>query len=144
MLTLKFVRSIKTTPSAAWQVIVDFPAYNEWNPFITQCKAELQPGTPIIMQVNMGPFELEQTEQVTQVEHEKLFEYRMRPVGRWLYSKRQHRLEVLGARECRYTSYFELRGWLSPIVTLCMGLFLWRGFHRMTNAVKTRAETISP
>jgi hypothetical protein len=29
----------------------------------------------------MGPFELEQTEQVTQVEHEKLFEYRMRPVG---------------------------------------------------------------
>ena len=56
MLTLKFVRSIKTTPSAAWQVIVDFPAYNEWNPFITQCKAELQTGTPIIMQVNMGPF----------------------------------------------------------------------------------------
>jgi hypothetical protein len=96
------------------------------------------------MQVNMGPFELEQTEQVTQVEHEKLFEYRMRPVGRWLYSKRQHRLEVLGAGECRYTSYFELRGWLSPIVTLFMGLFLWRGFRRMTNAVKTRAETLSP
>jgi hypothetical protein len=54
MLTLKFVRSIKATPSAAWQVIVDFPAYNEWNPFVTECMAELQPGTPIIMQVKHG------------------------------------------------------------------------------------------
>ena len=58
MLTLKFVRSIKARPSTAWQVIVDFPAYSEWNPFVTECMAELKPGTPIIMQVNMGPFEL--------------------------------------------------------------------------------------
>ncbi|WP_435219948.1 SRPBCC domain-containing protein [Luminiphilus sp. nBUS_07] len=144
MLTLKFVRSIKADLPTAWQVIVDFPAYKEWNPFVTRCSAELQPGTPIVMQVNMGPFELEQTEQVTQVEHEKLFEYRMRPVGRWLYSKRQHRLEAVGTREIRYTSYFELRGWLSPIVTLLMGFFLWRGFRRMTNAVKTRAEALAP
>jgi hypothetical protein len=143
MLTLKFVRTIKAKPATVWQVVVDFPAYNDWNPFVTQCSAELQPGAPIVMQVNMGPFELEQTEQVAQVEHEKLFEYRMRPVGRLLYSKRQHRLEPVGTEECRYTSYFELRGWLSPLVTLFMGFFLWRGFRRMTNAVKTRAEVLT-
>ena len=143
MLTLKFVRTIKAQPATAWQVIVDFPAYEEWNPFVTQCSAELQPGAPIVMQVNMGPFALEQTEQVFQVEHEKLFEYRMRPVGRWLYSKRQHRVEAMGAEETRYTSYFQLRGWLSPIVTLFMGFFLWRGFRLMTNAVKARAEQLA-
>ena len=143
MLTLKFVRTIRAQPATVWQVVVDFPTYGDWNPFVTKCSAELQPGTPIVMQVDMGPFELEQTEQVTQVEHEKLFEYRMRPVGRWLYSKRQHHVEALDAEESRYTSYFELRGWLSPVVTLFMGFFLWRGFRRMTNAVQSRAEALS-
>jgi len=144
MLTLRFDRVIKAPPATTWEVIIDFSKYGEWNPFVTQCSAELHPGAPIVMQVNMGPFELEQTEQVTHVESEKLFEYRMRPVGRWLYSKRQHQLEAASAQETRYTSYFELRGWLSPLVVLFMGFFLWRGFRRMTQAVQARAEALAP
>lgn len=125
-----------------WGVIVDFQHYGEWNPFVTRCESELQPGASIAMRVNMGPFSLDQTEQVTRVEPETLFEYRMYPVGSLLYSRRQHRVAALATGGTRYTSYFELRGWLSPVVALCMGYFLRRGFKQMTAAIQHRAELL--
>ena len=82
VLTLEYTRSIKASPTQVWGVIVDFDDYPEWNPFVTRCASELTPGAPIVMSVNMGMFTTEQTEQVTRVEAESLFEYRMRPVGK--------------------------------------------------------------
>ena len=111
-------------------MIVDFDDYPEWNPFVTRCASELTPGAPIVMSVNMGMFTTEQTEQVTRVEAESLFEYRMRPVGKLLYSKRQHRLAPSAAGGSCYTSYFELRGWLSPLVGFSWGIFCAGAFLR--------------
>jgi len=79
---------------------------------------------------------------VAQVEHEScLISY----ATRWPFAVQQTAapIRAVGTEECRYISYFELRGWLSPLVTLFMGFFLWRGFRRMTNAVKTRAEILT-
>ena len=143
VLTLEYTRSIQAPPTQVWGVIVDLDDYPEWNPFVTRCASELSPGAPIAMSVNMGMFTTEQTEQVTRVEAESLFEYRMRPVGKLLYSKRQHRLAPSADGGTCYTSYFELRGWLSPLVGLFMGYFLRRGFSSMTAALVLRAEELA-
>ncbi len=143
MLTLDYEHEIRASAACVWAVIVDFEHYGDWNPFVTRCEAALEPGAPIVMQVDMGPFSLEQTEQVTRVEPETLFEYRMRPVGTLLYSRRQHHIIPLAGGVTRYRSYFELRGWLAPLVALCMGYFLRRGFKQMSAAVQCRAEQLS-
>jgi hypothetical protein len=37
-----------------WQVLVDFENYEKWNEFCPQCEAELEIGSPIKMQVELG------------------------------------------------------------------------------------------
>ena len=35
---------VAATPARVWEVLTDFPAYPEWNPFITRIAGDLTPG----------------------------------------------------------------------------------------------------
>ena len=51
---IEFLREIAAPKELVWQVITDFSAYREWNPFVTACDAELRAGAPISMTVVLG------------------------------------------------------------------------------------------
>lgn len=140
---IELTRDIQAPPELVWSVITDFELYKEWNPFVIDCDAKLEPGAPISMLVRLGPREISQVETVSSVVDHKFFEYRMRPIKPFLHSCRQHHIESDGIGGTTYRSHFELNGWLSGLTALSIGNHLRHGFESMTDAVKQRAEVLA-
>jgi hypothetical protein len=140
---LEQVLEIDAPADRVWQVIADLDRYPEWNPFVVACRSSLAPGDPIEMRVHVF-------RSFAQPQRETIFEHV--PGRRLCYgvprqalgalaSQRCHHLESQGART-RYTSEFELRGWLAPLVRLLLGRRLEAGFSAMSAALKARAEAM--
>ena len=140
---IELTRDIKAPPEVVWSVITDFERYKEWNPFVVDCDAKLEPGAPISMRVRLGPREISQVETVSSVVEHKLFEYRMRPIKPFSHSCRQHHVKSDGIGGTTYRSHFELNGWLSGLTALSIGKHLRFGFESMTDAVQQRAEVLA-
>ncbi|MBF6328196.1 SRPBCC domain-containing protein [Nocardia transvalensis] len=135
---------IGASADAVWKVLTDFERYGEWNPFCVGCKSTLEVGSPIDMKVRLGSGERAQREWILSHTPGVGFSYGMKPVPLGaLRSLRSHTLTPLDADRCRYTSHFELDGWLRPLVTTTLGSALRTGFTSMTAAVKERAEQLS-
>ena len=63
-----------------WQVLTDFGAYGQWNPFQVECSTTLTPGDPIDMLVQVGDGEpTPQHEVIVAVDPGRSFSYRMKP-----------------------------------------------------------------
>jgi hypothetical protein len=95
------------------------------------------------MTVKLGRRVIRQTESVSEVVPKSLFEYRMKPLGPFLRSYRQHRITATGPNDTQYQSVFVLYGWLSPIVGALMAKDLRAGFERMSRELKKRAESVA-
>ena len=143
MLKLVYDHHITAPVNVVWEVITGFSDYGEWNSFTPACDAELQPGAPITMTVKLGRRVIRQTESVSEVVPKSLFEYRMKPLGPFLRSYRQHRITATGPNDTQYQSVFVLYGWLSPIVGALMAKDLRAGFERMSRELKKRAESVA-
>jgi hypothetical protein len=143
MLKLVYDHHITAPVNVVWEVITGFGDYGEWNSFTPTCDAELQPGAPITMTVKLGRRVIRQTESVSEVVPQSLFEYRMKPLGPFLRSYRQHRITAAGPNDTQYQSEFVLYGWLSPIVGWLMAKDLAAGFERMSGELKKRAESVA-
>jgi hypothetical protein len=135
---------IAAAPEAVWQVMTDFDRYPEWNPFAVRCSTSLLPGDPIDMSVAFilpGRRRLRQREWIRTHTPGREFSYSMAPVPfSALRSRRTQSITPLGDAQTRYTSRFELSGWLHPVVQLLLGARLHRGFHAMTAALLKRVE----
>ena len=143
MLKLVYDHHITAPADVVWEVTTGFSDYGAWNSFTPACDAELRPGAPITMTVKLGRRVIRQTESVSEVVPPSLFEYRMKPLGPFLRSYRQHRITAAGPKETRYQSVFVLYGWLSPIVGWLMAKDLKAGFERMSRELKKRAESVA-
>jgi len=143
MLKLVYDHHITAPVDVVWEVVTGFSDYGEWNSFTPACDAELQPGAPITMTVKLGRRVIRQTESVSEVVPKSLFEYRMKPLGPFLRSYRQHRITATGPNDTQYQSVFVLYGWLSPIVGALMAKDLRAGFERMSRELKKRAESVA-
>ena len=139
---IEFIREIEAPKDVVWNVITDFSAYSEWNPFVTACAAELTVGAPIVMTVRLGDRVRDQMEFVSEVVAGERFEYRMKPVGPLLFSYRQHDIATISETRTLYRSTFALKGWISPIVGLALGGALRDGFQGMTESLVSRAEIL--
>ena len=143
MLKLVYDHHITAPADIVWEVTTGFSDYGAWNSFTPACDAELRPGAPITMTVKLGRRVIRQTESVSEVVPPSLFEYRMKPLGPFLRSYRQHRITAAGPKETQYQSVFVLYGWLSPIVGWLMAKDLKAGFERMSRELKKRAESVA-
>ena len=144
---MKLVESVEIEAPAetVWQAIVDLDRYGEWNPFVVAAESTLEVGTPIRMRVRLFErFTQPQTETVQAFEPLRRLCYGLAAqfLGA-ISSERCHELEPIGDRRCRYTSRFELSGWLSGLVKGLMGSRLQRGFASNTAALKRRGEELA-
>jgi hypothetical protein len=134
---------INAPADVVWEVLTDLPRYDEWNPFVVECRSVLRPGEAINMKVRLGTKLQKANEVVLAFEPKKHFAYRMKPVPPGaLSSFRSHDLEPLGGERSRYRSYFELKGWMMPLVRALMGRHLEAGFAGMTDGIRQRAEQL--
>ena len=126
-----------------WEVITDLPRYGEWNPFMRECRTSFNPGDPIDMKVKIFARPQPQREWVLEFVSGKRFAYRMKPVpGGTLSSFRSHDVEAAGPARTRYRSFFQLSGWLMPVVRGLLGARLEIGFQGMTEGIRVRAEKL--
>lgn len=136
-------RDIDAPAEIVWEVITDLSRYGEWNPFVSHCSSTLTPGDPIDMTVHLMAKPQQQREWVHDYREGHGFSYRTKPVpGGTLASDRSHDITPLGDERCRYSSHFELRGWMAPLLRALLGRRLRAGFGGMTDGVVARAESL--
>ncbi|WP_216901616.1 SRPBCC domain-containing protein [Nocardia alni] len=136
---------IAAPAEVVWRVLTDFERYGEWNPFCTECSTTLEPGAPIVMRERLvGGREMIQREVIRTHTPGIEFSHSMKPfpLGA-LRSLRSHTVTPVDARRCRYDSYFELGGWLNPVMARLLGAAFRRGFGTMTASLEKRAEQIT-
>lgn len=131
---------VAAPPAIVWRVITDLPRYGEWNPFVVSCHSELAVGDPITMWVNLVPG-IVQPQRETILEYSSDARHLCYGIGIGvLASRRCHDVFEEGGRT-KYRSYFELSGWLAPLVWTLFGTRLEKGFESMTVALRGRAES---
>lgn len=131
--------------SVVWQVLTDFAAYPQWNPFAQQVRCDFEVGGVIDMQVALvGPRLLRQREYITAISPGRSFTYAMRPLpGGLLRSQRTQTVVPVDERSSRYEASFCLQGPLAPVVKALLGRALTRGFDGVAATVGPRAEYLS-
>lgn len=136
---------IDAPAAVVWQVLTDFDAYGEWNPFQVECRSTLRPGDPIDMRFRLGPGGLKRTrEYIDAVDEGRSFSYRMKPAPFGaVRSLRRHTVVDLGDGRSRYESHFEITGPASGIVKLLFGKELVAKFASVTRALAPRAEELA-
>ena len=134
---------IDAPADVVWQVLTDGASYGEWNPFVLECSSTFEPGSPIDMKVVLVGPPKKQREFIHSFTAGVEFSYRMKPAPLGLLrSERSHTLTSLPDGRTRYDSHFELFGPVSPIVAGLLGRALQKGFGGMTDAVKSRSESL--
>lgn len=134
---------IEAPPAVVWEVLTDFAKYPEWNPFVVECRSTLKPGEAMDMRVKLlGPPQ-RQVEWMNEHVPGRRFAYNMKPFPLGgLSSLRSHDVEAVGAERTRYRSYFELKGWMMPLVRGLFGSAIERGMRGMWEGVKARSEQL--
>ena len=133
---------IDAPADAIWRVLVDFPAYPEWNPFIRRITGEAKVGAKLevtAQPVNRKPMTFRPTVRVATPDRELLW------LGRVLLPcifDGEHGFRVVPeeASRCRLEQFESFRGLLA-------GPILWKveastraGFEVMNRMLKRRAE----
>lgn len=133
---------IKASPERVWEILTDFPAYPEWNPFIRQIAGDLTDGTKL--RIGLAP-----PGGKTWTLTPTLLEANPRKDLRWLgrlflpglFDGEHHfRIERKGKNSVRFIQEEDFRGLLVPLTGSLLER-TERGFHQMNTALKQRAET---
>ena len=125
-----------------WQVLRDFTAYPEWNPFTPRVESTLRVGDPIHLYVRLrSEHPSHRVEYVTLVEPPNKMCWDMQLGARFLLHA--ERCQVLTARgdQTHYVTEDRFHGLLTPLVMASFGQAMRRGFHDCARALKQRAES---
>ena len=126
-----------------WDVLTDVERYGEWNPFTPQARTDFKIGSPAHLLVRMGPSKVKITETVCAIEEPRLIAWRKIFGARWfLLAVREQHLEPVSETSCLYHNTDRLRGVLAPMVLLCFGGYMNRGFTDVGEGLRRYAEAL--
>src|SRR5215216_207427 len=133
---------IEATPERVWQVLTDFAAFPEWNPFMTRAEGTARRGErlTIRMQPDGGRA---MTFRPTVLEAEP--NRHLRWVGRVVVPRvfdgeHSFTIERVGEGEVRLIQQEEFRGILVPLMAKSLDRNTLPAFEKMNHALKRRAE----
>jgi hypothetical protein len=133
---------IQATPERVWSILIDFPAYPQWNPFVRHIRGVPAAGTSL--EVNIQPSDSKgMTFRPTVLVAEPPRELRWR--GRLLLPgifDGEHRFAItpLAGKRVRFEQSEQFRGVLVPMLRASLERDTKRGFAEMNQALKLRAE----
>ena len=135
---------IEATPNVVWDVLTDFAAYSDWNPFITSADGTASVGATIVARfqppdgraVTLKP-------KVTVVEDHETLEWFGHVVLPGLFDGR-HRFELQGTPSgTRVVQAEQFDGLLVRLFRKSINTSTRAGFEAMNQALKGRAELVS-
>ena len=124
----------------AWETLVDFAAYPEWNPFTPRVRCALEVGTPVVMRVRLGGVTIIARERLTRLEPPHAIAWSLRGPRAILWAERTQTLTPLPDGSCRYETVDVIEGVLSGLVDVLFGRALDQGFERVAAALAERVR----
>ena len=130
----------------AWEVLLDYPRYPEWNPFTVRVESTCAVGDPVDLYLPdpRRPGELlHQREWVVVCDPPRHFAYEMRPTDELpVGGRRDQYLEPVGASACRYWTTDAFLGPHADAVMRHSGAWVKDGLDAMAVAFQARAELL--
>lgn len=125
-----------------WDVLTDVERYGEWNPFTPQALTDFEIGSPAHLLVRMGKAKMRITETVCAFEPPRLIAWRKTFGARWLLlAVREQHLQPASETTCLYHNTDRLTGMLAPLVLLCFGGYMRRGFTDVGEGLRRYSES---
>ncbi len=126
-----------------WTVLTEVGKYGRWNPFTPQVRTDFSIGSPANLLVRMGPAKFRITESVCAFEKPRLIAWKKKFGAPWLlHAVREQHLEPVGKTSCSYHNTDRLTGLLAPMVFVCFGGYMRRGFDDVAEGLKACAEAL--
>ncbi len=127
-----------------WDVLVDFANYGEWNAFCPSCEAELEMGSPVRMQVDLGMGLQEQVEYICLLEPPNAIAWRMEnKPGDPIHAVRTQYLKAIDDNSCTYVSVDEFSGEALAPMMEAMAKGVEAGFNRCGYGLKAYCEKLA-
>ena len=137
---------IAAPASMVWQILIDLPRYNEWNPSCIRADSTLEMGAPVNMtlQSYAQPGVLfNVVEYICGWEPERLLSWSSPYDESWPYpARRDQIIEPTGAESCRYHSTDAFYGEHGIHVFRFAGPWVKRSFDDAALQLKLRAEAM--
>ena len=142
------VRSVTVTIEVpapfAWDVLLDYARYPDWNPFTVRVESTCQVGDPVDLYLPdpRRPGELvHQREWVVVNDPPRQFSYEMRPTADLpVGGRRDQYLEEIGPSHCRYWTTDLFTGPHAEAVMTHSGPWVKQGFDAVAEAFRLRAQ----
>ncbi len=133
---------IDARPEQVWQVLTDFSAYPEWNPFIVRADGPAEVGGRLTVRMQpVGARAVTLTPTVLEVSRD----HRLRWLGRIavpgiLDAEHEFLLEARVGGGTRFRQNEQFRGLLAPLMARSLDRHTLPAFVAMNEALKRRAE----
>ena len=126
-----------------WTVLTEVDKYRDWNPFTPRVQTDFSIGSPANLLVRMGPAKFRIAESMCAFEKTRLIAWEKTFGALWLlHAVREQHLEPAGKTRCSYHNTDRLTGVLAPMVLVCFGGYMRRGFDDVAEGLKARAEAL--
>lgn len=131
---------IQAPPAQVWQVLLDFPAYAAWNPFVLSIKGEARVGATLENTLLFQGKEQIFKPKITQLEPERHFEWLGSGLGGTFKGRHYFRLEKAEENQTRFVHGEHFSGILSYVLIPLIGKATEKQFQAMNEALKKRVE----
>jgi hypothetical protein len=124
-----------------WEVLTDFAAYHEWNPFIVQAAGTAEAGQRLVLHMRLTSRSMTLRPQVLEADPGRTLRWLGRVLIPGLFDGEHHfTIEPAGPGRVRLTQHEEFRGLLAPLMLAMIAKPTLASFDRMNQALKTRVE----
>jgi hypothetical protein len=137
---------IAASPAGVWAVLTDFPAYAEWNPFLTSVSGAARSGARLTIRLAPPGKPAVTVKPVIEIlQREKLLVWKGFALAPGFFDGEHcFELQPLSGGACRLIHSERFSGVLVPIVGPLLLDATRQGFVSMNNALKRRAESDIP
>jgi hypothetical protein len=134
---------INAAPEDVWDVLMDFDAYDEWNPFVVSIEGSGTVGDPLSAQLQLeGKKPMTISPIVQENEAPNHFSW-LGVMGSASLFAGRHRFEIERIDDgTRFHHYEEFSGALAPMVLRMVRKSTTQGFEKMNTALRIRVEKV--
>lgn len=132
---------VQGSAEQVWEVLTDFAAYHEWNPFIVQAVGTPEPGQRLVLRMRLTSRSTTLRPQVLEAVPGRTLRWLGRlPVPGLFDGEHSFTIQPAGTGRVLVTQHEEFRGLLVPLLLAMIAKPTLASFHRMNQALKTRVE----